>query len=231
MIVLERLAQTKIFKTIIADPELIMVFLSGSRLLNYAEEKSDYDIVLLYRSKRPNELLDNLSLQFDKKNIHWYRKSLEEFLIDGEDAAIGTMMFEKLLPEKILWSNLKLQRYVDLLFQEKNAISALARYNLYQNNKNLLQRLTNKQELNSLDLTKSLYRFLLLAYRELGLEENEELCWKIKLSRQKYVEKKDRLEIQNILKQLIQKMEDSEYNASQEEARLLLLFQELKTTQ
>ena len=62
MIVLERFVQTKIFKTIITDPELIMVFLSGSRLLNYVEEKSDYDIVLLYRNKRPDELLDNLSL-------------------------------------------------------------------------------------------------------------------------------------------------------------------------
>lgn len=231
MIVLERFVQTKIFKTIITDPELIMVFLSGSRLLNYVEEKSDYDIVLLYRNKRPDELLDNLSLQFDEKNIHWYRKSLKEFLTDSEDAAHGASIFEKLLPEKILWSNLKLQKYVDLLFQEKNAISALARYNLYQNNKNLLQYLISKQELSSLDLKKPLYKFLLLAYRELGLVENEELCWKIKLSRQKYVEKKDRLEIQNILKRCIQKMENDGYSASQEETRLLLLFQELETAQ
>ena len=66
---------------------------------------------------------------------------------------------------------------------------------------------------------------LLLAYDELGVEEDRDLCKKIKNVRYRYVDPRDREKANNLFRLLVNKMENSDYDAAAEKERLLSLFQ------
>lgn len=168
-----------------------MVYVSGSRILGYSDESSDYDIEMIYEKDCRNEFLDNLSLQKDGINIHWYRWSLKEFL-GSSTASQGTVMFNRFSIDNVLYINKEKQCYVDLLLKYQPNIVELAQHRLYKAYSWKLKQIINKEKLALSDFKKHLYRYIILASDYLKQEENKELVGAVKFAMKSQISSKNR---------------------------------------
>ena len=214
---------TKIFKQLISDPNLVVMYVSGSRILGYSDDLSDYDIEIIYEKECRDEFLDNLSLQKDEINIHWYRWSLREFL-GYSTASQGTVMFNRFSVDNIIYLNPSKKYYLDLMLKYQKDIVELAQHRLYETYSWKLKQIVEKESLSLADFQKYVYRHIILANDYLNRPEDKELATTVKLAMKKQINLKERKRVQNLFKEFIDTIESDDYDIKKEEDRLFTIF-------
>jgi predicted nucleotidyltransferase len=123
---LEIFLQTAIFQSILEDPNVLAIFLSGSRSIGLETENSDYDLICLVREKEPHKRVPGFEVASKVFHVQCFYRDVENML---ENYA-GGVWLESLIPEHVLYLNPEARELWSRFIEKKGEIAQLsnARY-------------------------------------------------------------------------------------------------------
>lgn len=119
------LKQSKYYQNIIDNHKVIMMYVSGSRIIDVTDERSDYDIVAVVDDSDVNDAEEFLT--YDGVKAHWYYIPLSEFIAgNGKNAlrSYGAVLFANIREEVVICVNPEYEAVYKLLTLNKNYIAA-----------------------------------------------------------------------------------------------------------
>lgn len=178
------------YERIFRGRDVIMLHISGSRLIGVTDERSDYDLVALTnggeRINHANEFLTYKGIK-----VHWSYVPAAEFASNAEGtlmSCFGEVQFSQLNEDAILYENPKYWRALCYLKDNKNAVSLFGIYGLAKFHKKLINSVLEAGEITEKHYCKFLYHLCYASYLALNEEPDKTLLAKIKRIRWQFAE-------------------------------------------
>lgn len=168
-----------------AASNVIMIYLTGSRLLDVTDDKSDYDIIVLVDDvNRRNE--SNYFMVYQDKKVHWIIISIDRYLnCDNYHCLpsfeyLGYMQLKNLTDDNIIYKN---ELYTDKIVEFLNKKEFISHYGCLSVIKNLshyVNDIYNEGKLLTHRYSKWLYHLNIAYYYYNELEIDKEYLKEIK---------------------------------------------------
>lgn len=178
------------YERIFKGHNVIMLYLSGSRLIDVTDERSDYDLVALTsdgeRIEHPNEFLTYKGVK-----VHCSYIPITKFVSNADGSLMscfGLTLFSNLQNDMILYENPSYQSVINYLKNNKNAVSLVGMYGLAKFHRKLINDVVSAGEIEEKHRCKFLYHLCYASYLLLCETVNKTLLSKIKRIRWQEVE-------------------------------------------
>lgn len=114
---------TKYYQQILDNNKVILMYVSGSRVLGITDERSDYDIVVVV-----DDTIDSSSksmLTYEGVRVHWYFRPLAEFICGYGCglSSFGAVLFGMLTNEKVIYANPDYDAVCNLIMSNRKFIA------------------------------------------------------------------------------------------------------------
>ena len=127
--------ESEYYQRIFKNHNVVLLYISGSRLYGIIDERSDYDLVAIVDEDNPEMCPNEFIMYEDSIKIHWYYTSLKSFRdssINGPNFNItGGIQFRNINKDFILYQNKEYESEINKLLSEKNLISKNSSKALY----------------------------------------------------------------------------------------------------
>lgn len=137
---IEDLKQSKFYNSIIDKHKVILMFISGSRIIGVTDERSDYDIIVVVDDNQ--EVSTQEYLIYNGVKVHWYYIPLAQFITANSRESLrcyGKVLFANIRDDVIIYSNPDYEDVTKLLLDNKNAIAANGANKTYRTYSNLIR--------------------------------------------------------------------------------------------
>ena len=130
--VMKEFVESAFFNLLFGNHDVIMIYLSGSRLTGLTDEKSDFDIIVVTQDDSDNDNSDLFITYNDLQKIHWYNRSVEKFIDNGLLLrSVGDIYFNQITDDFILYSNPNYLDKIETFKAQKNNICKVGCFDLY----------------------------------------------------------------------------------------------------
>lgn len=166
---IEEFKQTSYYNKLINDvSNVLLIYISGSRLFRANDENSDYDIVIITLNGEHINWLNKEFIKYNNKKVHWYYCPLKDFfeMNYGPSFVSGMMGLKNLNNDYIIYEN---PQYIDVLndfYSMKEQLSILAAYRYFEIDKVRIDSILNNQFI----ADKRIYKLCLASYYLTGEE-------------------------------------------------------------
>lgn len=152
--------QSNYFNRLFVNHNVIMIYLSGSRLSEIIDNRSDYDLMVIVEDtddvNPPYEFLT-----YEDKKVHWYYRRISEF-IETENSnetmkCFGNVLFANIKEDKIIYENKDYEEQIEVLKKNSSKIGILGCYTLHNTQKSLIEDILKEGNILEKHHTKFLY--------------------------------------------------------------------------
>lgn len=175
------------FQRVLGGRDVIMVFVTGSRLLEVTDERSDYDLVVLTNERQREEYVSEY-LTYNSVKVHWSYVPVTK-LISNEDGnlltCIGEVELSWLNDSKIVYENPKYANVIKFLKENKDTIALVGSYGLVRFHDKLVSKILGANAIAKEDHCKFIYHLCIASYMLLSqapdngfLAEIKRIRWK-----------------------------------------------------
>lgn len=220
---LERFKNHKYFQRIfnISD-DIIIIFLSGSRISGIVDEYSDYDICVFTPHFQMKDCFQRIQANTGEI-IHWYYNSIET--ISGssfikEDKNFGLMLVYFLEQEHILYLNPTYKNWINCILKNKIEIARHQAMIFYKYMLPTIYTFINYEFIPTNMYKKNIYQLCLTYYILLNKPIETEFLKRIKRIRYQEVQNNDVLKAYNMILELHNYCQSLNYNYKMESERL-----------
>lgn len=154
---IEELKKSKFYKNIVNQQNIILLYVSGSRLIDVADDKSDYDLVAIVDENIEQESDEYLT--YNGKKVHWYYVPLNNFLIaEGKHLiqSYGAVLFRYITEEYVIFVNPKYDSVCKLLIENKDLIAKMGVKKVCKNYEDLISVIAYSQSIDPMYHSKIL---------------------------------------------------------------------------
>lgn len=183
------LKNSSYYDIIFNNHDVMMIYIGGSRMIGCIDERSDYDLVVVISDKDDNKTPDEF-LMYNGVKVHWDYRRISEFIEPMNRNTMGQfngIVFNKICSEVIIYENPKYTKIIDYLKRVRDIIAKISTYNLYTNQKSLVESILTSGSVNEKHHTKFLYCLGYASYYIMGETPNLEFLNSIKRIRWKPV--------------------------------------------
>lgn len=170
------------YERILNGHDVIMVFLTGSRLIDMADNRSDFDLIVLTNDQEREEYVSEYLTYYSKK-VHWHYVPITK-LIANEDGNLltcnGEVEFVGLSDEKIIYANPRYANVIEFLKLNKDVIALAGAYGLVRFHDNLISRILTANEIKKENYCKFIYHLCYASYVLLAEEPDKNFLKEIK---------------------------------------------------
>lgn len=170
------------FGRILNGHDVIMISLTGSRLIDMDDERSDFDLIVITNDQEREEYVSEFLTYYTKK-VHWHYVPVTK-LIANEDGNLltcnGEVEFVGLSEQKILYANPKHINVINFLQEKKDTVALVGAYGLVRFHNNLISRILNANEIKQEDHCKYIYHLCFASYVLLSEIPDKSFLTKIK---------------------------------------------------
>lgn len=170
------------FKRIIDGHDVIMVFLTGSRIIDISDERSDFDLIVLTNDQEREEYVSEFLTYYSKK-VHWHYVPVKKFIANEDGNLLtcnGEVEFIGLDESKILYANPQYFNVIDFLKQNKDVVAKVGVYGLVRFHNNLISKILTANEITKEDYCKYIYHLCFASYILLQEEPDGDFLKEIK---------------------------------------------------
>lgn len=186
---IQDLRKSPYFERILNGHDIVMIILTGSRLIDITDDRSDFDLLVITNDKERDEHVSEF-LTYCAKKAHWYYVPATK-LIDNEGGTLlscnGEVEFVGLSNEKIIYANPKYSGLINFLKKEKDLIALVGAYELVRFHDNLISRILSANEIKKEDYCKYIYQLCYASYVLLSEAPDKSFLTEIKRIRWKAV--------------------------------------------
>lgn len=154
------------YKRIFNGHDVIMVSLTGSRLIDITDERSDFDLIVITNDKEREEYVDEFLTYYSKK-VHWHYVPVQK-LISNEDGNLltcnGEVEFVGLCEQKIIYADTKYYGIIKYLIENKNTVALVGAYGLVRFHSDLIYRILSANQIKQQDYCKYIYHLCFASY-------------------------------------------------------------------
>lgn len=162
--------------------EVVMIFLTGSRLIDMSDGRSDFDLMVLTNDEKREEYVSEFLTYYSKK-VHWHYVPITK-LIANEDGNLltcnGEVEFVGLNDQKIVYANPKYAKVISFLQDNKETVALVGAYGLVHFHDNLISRILSANEIKTEDHCKYIYHLCFASYVLLAEIPNRDFLKEIK---------------------------------------------------
>lgn len=157
------------YKRLFINHNVVMIYLSGSRLSGITDDISDFDIIIIVdEDVNIHDHINEYVMYKDKVKIHWYYvpfNKFEYFSTYGQQLnIIGGILFRNINDEYILYKNNKYITEINSLIERKNIISKNSSISLYNLLESLVDSIIDDNYISEKNYTKMIYQLCLSSY-------------------------------------------------------------------
>lgn len=160
--------ESEYYQRIFKNHNVVLLYVSGSRLYGVIDERSDYDLVAIVDEDNPEMCPNEFIMYEDSIKIHWYYTSLKSFRdssINGRNFEItGGIQFRNINKDFILYQNKEYESEINKLLSEKNLISKNSSKALYYRYEKLVNEILSKNKIEEENYTKMIYHLCMASY-------------------------------------------------------------------
>lgn len=154
------------YERILNGHDVIMVTLTGSRLIDIVDERSDFDLLVVTNDQSREEYVTEFLTYYSKK-VHWHYVPIQK-LIANEDGNLltcnGEVELVGLCEQKIVYANTKYSNIIKYLIDNKNNVALVGAYALVRFHNELISRILNANEIKQEDYCKYIYHLCFASY-------------------------------------------------------------------
>lgn len=187
---IEDLKSSPYYSRIFKNHEVVMLFISGSRLLKVTDERSDYDLVVLTNEQTRTEHVDEF-LTYEGVKVHWHYVPLMKYISNEDGTAMscfGQALFTNLTDDAVIYANPKYLDVIDYFKNNRAVVARVAAYRLTDYHGHLIRSVLQSGEIVEKNYCKFLYHLCYASYLLTGDELNEQLIAEIKRIRWRHVD-------------------------------------------
>lgn len=120
---IEEFKNSKYYADILAKHNVILMFVSGSRIIDVTDERSDYDLVAIV--DEPCQQHVDEYLIYNGVKVHWYFRTLTDFVAarGGGLQSYGAVLFSFIRDGVIIYANPYYEASWKLLIADKDTIA------------------------------------------------------------------------------------------------------------
>ena len=120
---IEELKISKYLSNILSQHKVILLYVSGSRIIDTTDDRSDYDLVAVVDETCQSEKEDYLTYKGIK--VHWYYNPISNFIAAQGTGlrSCGAVLFANISEDKIIYANPNYEAVWRLLLSNKNYIA------------------------------------------------------------------------------------------------------------
>lgn len=120
---IEELKNSKYISNILSQHKVILLYVSGSRIIDATDERSDYDLVAVVDESCQSETEEFLI--YNGVKVHWYYIPISNFIAarDSGLRSYGAVLFANISEDKIIYANPEYEAVWKLLMTNKNIIA------------------------------------------------------------------------------------------------------------
>lgn len=170
------------YERIFNGHNVIMIALTGSRLIDVVDERSDFDLLVVTNDKDREEYVDEFLTYYSKK-VHWHYVPVQK-LISNEDGNLlscnGEVEFVGLCEQKIIYADTKYHNLIRYLIENRNVIALVGAYGLVRFHNELITRILNAGEIKQEDCCKFIYQLCFASYVVLAEKPDKSFLANIK---------------------------------------------------
>ena len=179
---INELTTSPYYNRIFDGHDVIMISLTGSRIIDITDELSDYDLVVITNDKEREDCVSEFLTYYSKK-VHWHYIPITK-LIANEDgnllSCIGEVEFIGLNEQKIIYANPKYLNIINFLIEKKNVIALVGAYGLVRFHDGLISKILNANEIKKENYCKYIYHLCFTSYVLLSETPNKNFLSDIK---------------------------------------------------
>ena len=143
-----------------------MIALTGSRLIDVVDERSDFDLLVVTNDKDREEYVDEFLTYYSKK-VHWHYVPIQK-LISNEDGNLlscnGEVEFVGLCEQKNIYADTKYHNLIRYLIENRNVIALVGAYGLVRFHSDLIYRILSANQIKQQDYCKYIYHLCFASY-------------------------------------------------------------------
>lgn len=221
--------KTAYYNQLIADPNLILLYVGGSRIVGVSDEQSDYDLCAIMKSTDHKSTTGVLQWRRGDAHLHIYNENLDQFFCT-EDwyYAVGMLNQAYLTEEDILFANPQHEKLVKFIIENKKKVGIIGAYRLALTFERLIDRVLSLNYLDQQSLTKRLYH-LLVSYSLLTNSPLDiDFVKKVKYCKTQPLNEADTQELILILQKFINYVSENPLDIELETQKILLAFSRLQ---
>lgn len=177
------------FERILNGHDVIMICLTGSRLIDITDERSDFDLMVITNDNKREEYVTEFLTYYSKK-VHWHYVPLTK-LISNEDgsllACVGEVQLIGLNNQKIIYANPQYIDAINFLKEKKDVVALVGAYGLVRFHDNLISAILNANEIKAEYHCKFIYHLCFASYVLLSETPDKSFLAEIKRIRWKTV--------------------------------------------
>ncbi len=183
------LTESPYFERILQGHNVIMVLMTGSRILDIVDERSDFDLMVI-TDEVQREINPFEYFMYKSKKVHWSYCPIKK-LISNEDGSlltcVGEIQFAGLREQVVLYKNPNYASVISYLFESKDTVALIGTYGFAHFQNNLISKIINGNEIRPEDYCKHIYHLCCASYFLLGDTPDKAFLLEIKRIRWKPV--------------------------------------------
>ncbi len=154
------------YERILNGHDVVMIFLTGSRLIDITDGRSDFDLMVLTNDNEREEYVSEFLTYYTKK-VHWHYVPVTK-LIANEDGNLltcnGEVEFSGLSDQKIIYANPQYAGLISFLKEKKDLVAFVGAYGLVRFHDKLISRILSANEIKTEDHCKFIYHLCYASY-------------------------------------------------------------------
>lgn len=154
------------FERILSGHEVIMIVLTGSRLIDITDERSDFDLLVITNDSARIDYVSEYLTYYSKK-VHWHYVPVTK-LISNEDGTLlscnGEVEFVGLSEQKIVYANPRYYNVIRFLIENKDTVAQVGAYGMARFHNSLISSILSTNEIKEKDYCKFIYQLCFASY-------------------------------------------------------------------
>lgn len=170
------------YERIFGGHEVIMIYFTGSRLIDITDERSDFDLIVLTNDQKREEHVSEFLTYYSKK-VHWHYVPITKLISNENGTAlscVGEVQFIGFNDDKIIYANPKYSNAINFLKHNKDSIAMVGAYGLAHFNKDLISKILSTNEIKEENYCKFIYHLCFASYVLLSQEPDKDFLANIK---------------------------------------------------
>ncbi len=179
--VIKKFQKSSYYKFLIDRDDIILIYISGSRITGLEDECSDYDIVILVANGEYDDCSRYVHVRYKNTiGIHWYYHPLDVYFTTKNNTCTAVIQLRNLCDDVILYKNPKYDIIINKLYQYKDKLSNIQIYSFLNKYKNCVNNIITDGFLKEDYYSKYLYHLCLASYYILNDKPDKEFLKNLK---------------------------------------------------
>ena len=153
---IEELKNSKYLSNILNERKVILLYVSGSRIIDATDDRSDFDLIAVVDENCKTEKEEYLT--YNGRKVHWYYNPLSNFISARGSGlrSVGAVLFANISEDKIIYANPEYEAVWKLLLANKDYIAMNGVYEIGKTYSKLINSIAEYGSVSANNYTKIL---------------------------------------------------------------------------